>query len=203
MHSRSLLRAACFLVVVATAGLAAAGTTIVVDTETNLPPGSHVRVEAGGEYRLLEFAPLTAEERRRPSVSRTGSDQNVKFRLAADAPFVWEFVVPANGIVAPKQFRLSFSKDLGAPPRGMAANVTFPIKFTISIPARAGKPAVEREHISGASMSIPTDGHWVRCLRVENFDPASSDPPIFVGMTADCTRDLRNNPSSRMTPAPK
>jgi hypothetical protein len=175
----------------------------VVDTETNLPPGTHVRVEAGGEYRLLEFAPLTPEERSRPSVSRTGGDQNVKFRLAANAPFVWEFVVPANGVVAPRQFRLSFSKDLGPAPRGMAANITFPLKFTISIPARAGKPAVEREHTSRASMRIPTDGHWARCLRVENFDPSSSDPPIFVGMTADCTRDLRNDPSSRMTPSPK
>jgi hypothetical protein len=203
MHKRALLRTACSLVLVAAARLAAAGTTIVVDTMTNLPPGSHVRVEAGGEYRLLEFSPLTPEERSRPSVSRTGSDQNVKFRLAADAPFVWEFVVPANGAVPPKQFRLSFSKDLGPAPRGMAANVTFPLKFTISIPARAGKPAVQSEHTSRASMRIPPDGHWVRCLRVENFDPTSADPPIFVGMTSDCTRDLRNDPSSRMTPAPR
>ncbi|HXA19036.1 MAG TPA: hypothetical protein VN380_18740 [Thermoanaerobaculia bacterium] len=200
MHHRALLRGAGLFVLVAAASLAAAGTTIVVDTVTsNLPPGTHVRVEAGGEYRLLEFAPLTPEERSRPSVSRTAGDQNVKFRLAADAPLVWEFVVPANGVVAPKQFRLSFSKDLGAAPRGMAASVTFPIKYTISIPARAGKPAIQGEQISTrASMHIPADGRWVRCLRVESWDIG-----IFVGLTAECTNDLRKDPSSHMTPAPK
>jgi hypothetical protein len=199
MHQRALLRGAGLLVLVATASLAAAGTTIVVDTKTsNLPPGTHVRVEAGGEYRLLEFAPLTAEERSRPSVSRTASDQNVKFRLAAEAPLVWEFVVPANGVVAPRQFRLTFSKELGAAPRGMAANVTFPLKYTVTIPAKAGKPAIEAEQTSRASMHIPTDGRWVRCLRVENWDIG-----IFVGLTADCANDLRKDPASHMTPAPK
>lgn len=200
MNHRALLRGAGLFVLVATASVAFAGTTIVVDTVTsNLPPGTHVHVEAGGEYRLLEFAPLTPEERSRPSVSRTAGDQNIKFRLAADAPLVWDFVVPANGVVAPKQFHISFSKDLPAAPRGMAANVTFPIKYTISVPARAGKPAIERDQVTTrASMHIPADGHWARCLRVESWDIG-----IFVGLSADCTTDLRKDPASHMTQAPK
>ena len=200
MHNRALLRGSGLLVLVATASLAAAGTTILVETKTSsLPPGTHVRVEAGGEYRLLEFAPLTPEERGKTSVSRTAGDQNIKFRLAADAPLVWEFVVPANGVVPPKQFHISFSKDLAAAPRGMAATVNFPIKYTISIPARAGKAAIEMTGTSRASMHIPTDGRWERCLRVENWDQAG----IFLGMSAECTNDLRKDPTSHMTPAPK
>jgi hypothetical protein len=196
--NRTLLRSAGLLVLVATARLAAAGTTILVDTKTtNLPPGTHVRVEAGGEYRLLEFAPLTPEERSKPSVSRTASDQNIKFRLAAVAPVVWEFVVPANGVVAPQKLRLTFSKDLAVAPRGMAASVTFPIKYTISIPARAGKPAVEREQATRASMRVPADGRWERCLRVENWENG-----IFVGMSAECTNDLRKDPATSMTKTP-
>lgn len=200
MNHRALLRGAGLFVLVAAARLAAAGTTIVVDTTTsNLPPGTHIHLEAGAEYRLLEFAPLTPEERSRPTVSRTASDQNIKFRLAADAPLVWDFVVPAKGAVAPKQFRLTFSKDLAAAPRGMAANVTFPIKYSISVPASAGKPAMNMDQVATrANMRIPADGRWVRCLRVESWDIG-----YFVGLTADCTTDLRKDPTSHMMQAPK
>ena len=79
----------------------------------------------------------------------------------------------------------------------MAATVAFPIKYTISIPARAGKPAVEKEQTTRASMHVPSDGRWERCLRVENWDPG-----IFVGMSADCAKDLRKDPSTRMTSTP-
>lgn len=199
MHNRSLSRVVVLIIIilVTTAQFAAAGTTIVVDTAASLPPGSHLRFEVGAEYSLLEFRPPTAEERGRGTVSRTAGEENVKFRLAADAPLVWDFVVPANGVVTPKQLRLTFAKDLVAAPRGMGAEVSFPMKYSISIPAVNGKPPVKIERTSSASMQIPADGRWVRCLRVEYWEHGE----VFVGMTSDCKRDLRKDRQGTMTPA--
>jgi hypothetical protein len=198
MHKRSWSRIAILVILLTTAQFAAAGTTIVVDTAASLPPGSQVHIQVGAEYCLLEFTPLTAEERGRGTVSRTAGDESVKFRLVADnAPFVWDFVVPASGVVAPKQFRMTFAKDLVAAPRGMAAEVTFPIKFSISIPSVNGKPPVKMEHTSNASMQIPADGRWIRCLRVEHWQ----DGKVFVGLTSDCTRNLGNDRRATIKPA--
>jgi hypothetical protein len=167
-----------------------AGTSIVVDTTTSdLPPGSRVRIEAGAEYRLLEFEGVKPEERGRPTITRSASDMNIKYRLPAQQPIVWEFTVPGDGDVAPRQFTLNFPKTLAPPPKGMAGTVAFPIKYTIHIPAMNGKPAWQRTNTSTATMRIPADGRWNRCLRVENWGESG----FFVGMTPDCVHDIRND----------
>ena len=186
----SVLRFTVLTLLLATAQLAIAGTTIVVDAVTSdLPPGSRVRVEAGAEYRLLEFAPVKPEERGRSVVTRSAGDENIKYRLASPTTLVWEFVVPAGGEVPQRQFKLNFPKDLAQPPKGMAGNVSFKIKYNISVPAVNGKPAWQTEQTSAATMRIPADGRWNRCLRVENW----GETGVFVGMTPDCVHDIRND----------
>ena len=195
-HTETIMRKLVALALVTVAAPAVfAATAIVVDTTaTDLPPGTKVRVEAGAEYRLLEFPAPKPEERGKP-ITRTANDVNIKYRLPAQAPIVWEFTVPKDGEVAPRQFKLNFPRNLAQPPKGMAGAVAFPIKYTIQVPAMNGKPARQTTNTSTATMRIPTDGRWNRCLRIENW----GETGIFVGMTPDCVHDIRNDQRGTMS----
>lgn len=163
-----------------------AGGTVVLDTRAaNLPAGTRVRLEIGAEYRMNERPKPPANGQRMLRLPVT--EEMIRYRAKSVNAGVWQFTVAPNAAIATPEMVLRFEKDFPEPVAGLSRGLFFPIRYTIDVPARNGKPARQIVRQIETSLDAPEPGEAGQgCLRVEYI----GEDALFVGITPSCTIKL-------------
>jgi hypothetical protein len=163
-----------------------AGGTFKLDTHAaNLPAGTKVRLEISAEYRMNERPKPPANGQR--VLRLPVSEEMIRYRAKSQNAGVWQFTVAPNSAIPTPEMELRFEKDFPEPVAGLSSGLFFPIKYTIDVPARNGKPARQIVRQIETSLDAPEPGEPGQgCLRVEYI----GEDALFVGITPSCSIKL-------------
>ena len=166
---------------------AAQPTTVLLKTlVTDVPPGTHITVEARAKYVIVDPKGEGAKPNEPTDV----------FHLDGTGVLRWDFTVGPSGTTNQGHAEFHFPKPLVSAPSGLLAILEFPAKYSIVCPA-TGPSCTSRTRQIAFGIPIRSDVSrtLTPCLQFRGGPHG-----VFVGIAPDCT-DPRGMRSTKATPS--